>query len=112
MPVLDEAAELLPQQAPLHAFDLDALVGPVRPRRAQPGETLETLDKADLAHAGAGLDQVQAAAPLVQPLPGKGRVLVFAFGHDSSGVTANYAAGPARPGINRLPVVDWRHVSG
>ncbi len=29
---------------PLHAFDLDALVGPVRPRRAEPGETLETLD--------------------------------------------------------------------
>ncbi len=29
---------------PLHAYDLDALVGPVRPRRAQPGERLETLD--------------------------------------------------------------------
>lgn len=29
---------------PLHAFDADALVGPVRPRRATPGETLETLD--------------------------------------------------------------------
>jgi phenylalanyl-tRNA synthetase beta chain len=29
---------------PLHAFDLDALVGPVRPRRAEPGETLGTLD--------------------------------------------------------------------
>lgn len=29
---------------PLHAFDLDALRGPVRPRRAFPGERLETLD--------------------------------------------------------------------
>jgi phenylalanyl-tRNA synthetase beta chain len=29
---------------PLHAFDLDALRGPVRARRALPGETLETLD--------------------------------------------------------------------
>ena len=29
---------------PLHAFDLDLLQGPVRARRAAPGETLETLD--------------------------------------------------------------------
>src|SRR4029078_1290645 len=29
---------------PLHAFDRDALVGPVRARRAHPGERLETLD--------------------------------------------------------------------
>ena len=29
---------------PLHAFDLDLLQGPVRARRAVPGETLETLD--------------------------------------------------------------------
>ncbi len=29
---------------PLHAFDLDSLRGPVRARRARPGETLETLD--------------------------------------------------------------------
>ncbi len=34
---------------PLHAFDLDALVGPVRPRRAAPGERLETLDHVDRA---------------------------------------------------------------
>jgi phenylalanyl-tRNA synthetase beta chain len=31
---------------PLHAFDADRLTGPVRPRRAVPGEQLETLDHA------------------------------------------------------------------
>jgi len=66
-------------------------------------DTLATLDRAGLGHAGAGRNATEAAAPRVLPVAGKGRVLVFAFGHDSSGVTANYAAGPARPGINRLP---------
>lgn len=34
---------------PLHAFDLDALRGPVRARRARPGERLETLDHVERA---------------------------------------------------------------
>jgi len=65
-------------------------------------ETLASLDAAGLGHAGAGLDDAAATAPLVLPLAGRGRVLVFAFGHASSGVPDHWAAAPGRAGINVL----------
>lgn len=65
-------------------------------------ETLETLDRAGIAHAGAGQDATETKAPAILPVPGKGRVLVFAFGHTSSGVPTDWAAGEARPGVSVL----------
>ena len=66
-------------------------------------ETLESLDRAGIKRAGAGRDSLEAEAPAVLPVPGKGRVLVFAFGHGSSGIPPGWAAADARPGINFLP---------
>ena len=66
-------------------------------------ETLESLDRARIKCAGAGRDGHEAEAPAVLPVPGKGRVLVFAFGHGSSGIPPDWAATEARPGINLLP---------
>jgi poly-gamma-glutamate synthesis protein (capsule biosynthesis protein) len=66
-------------------------------------ETLATLEQAGLGHAGAGLDLARAAAPRVLAVPGKGRVLVLALGHGSSGIPADWAAGPTRAGVNLLP---------
>ncbi|HET20318.1 MAG TPA: poly-gamma-glutamate biosynthesis protein, partial [Chromatiales bacterium] len=37
------------------------------------------------------------------PLPRGGRVLVFAWGMESSGVSRRWAAGAAHPGVNHLP---------
>jgi poly-gamma-glutamate capsule biosynthesis protein CapA/YwtB (metallophosphatase superfamily) len=65
-------------------------------------QTLDTLHGAGLATAGAGRDLAQASAPAVLEVPGKGRVLVLAYGHPSSGVPQAWAAGPQRPGVSLL----------
>jgi len=66
-------------------------------------ETLGVLRQAGITGVGAGLDQQQAEAPASFALPCKGRLLVFAGGSRTSGVPADWAAGPARPGIYALP---------
>jgi poly-gamma-glutamate capsule biosynthesis protein CapA/YwtB (metallophosphatase superfamily) len=71
----------------------------------EPGleETLEVLEGAGLRVAGAGRDAEQAWRPAVSPLPGGGRVLVFAVGMASSGVPAAWAATPTTPGVAFQP---------
>jgi poly-gamma-glutamate synthesis protein (capsule biosynthesis protein) len=66
-------------------------------------ETLDTLRKAGVRTAGAGSNRAEALAPAVLEVSGKGRVLVFAFGTTSSGIPADWAARPDRPGVNVLP---------
>lgn len=65
-------------------------------------ETLQTLDAAGIARAGAGRDAAEAAAPAVIDVPGKGRVLVFSLGSTSSGIPPEWAATEDRPGVNLL----------
>lgn len=65
-------------------------------------ETLEVLDQAGIKSAGAGKDGRQAGRPAIFPLPGPGRLLLFAYGCESSGVPPAWAAGPHRPGLNVL----------
>jgi poly-gamma-glutamate capsule biosynthesis protein CapA/YwtB (metallophosphatase superfamily) len=65
-------------------------------------ETLETLCNVGLASAGAGRDGSEAAAPAIVDLGAKGRVLVFAFGCETSGVPFIWSAGEDKPGINML----------
>jgi poly-gamma-glutamate synthesis protein (capsule biosynthesis protein) len=64
-------------------------------------ETLATLRQARLQTAGAGRDLAAAAAPAVLNTI-RGRVLVFAFGAESSGIPADWAAAASRPGVNLL----------
>jgi poly-gamma-glutamate synthesis protein (capsule biosynthesis protein) len=66
-------------------------------------ETLDTLARAGLKPAGAGLDLAAARAPAVVDAPGKGRVVVFAFGDETSGIPAAWAATEERAGIDVLP---------
>jgi poly-gamma-glutamate capsule biosynthesis protein CapA/YwtB (metallophosphatase superfamily) len=65
-------------------------------------ETLETLDGAGVAVAGAGRHRAAARAPAILPLAGKGRLLVFAVGGTDSGIPSGWAATELRPGINLL----------
>jgi poly-gamma-glutamate synthesis protein (capsule biosynthesis protein) len=65
-------------------------------------ETLRTLDAAGIAHAGAGRDATEAAAPAALDVPEKGRVLVFSYGSPTSGVPWEWAATAHRPGVNFL----------
>jgi poly-gamma-glutamate capsule biosynthesis protein CapA/YwtB (metallophosphatase superfamily) len=63
-------------------------------------ETLETLRKAKIKGVGAGMDLKEAESPAIVEIPGKGRVVVFAFGSPTSGVPLSWGASKKRPGIN------------
>jgi poly-gamma-glutamate synthesis protein (capsule biosynthesis protein) len=65
-------------------------------------ETLNTLSKAHIKTAGAGNNLAEAQTPAVMEISGKGRVLVFSFGLESSGIPSYWAAKADRPGVNRL----------
>lgn len=65
-------------------------------------ETLETLRKVNIKSGGAGQNIIQAEAPAVMEVKGKGRVIVFSYGLRSSGISLNWAATKDKPGINLL----------
>ena len=65
-------------------------------------ETLGTLHVAGIRTAGAGFDAAAAAAPAVIELAVGGRVLVFAYAMESSGVPPGWAAAHGRAGVNFL----------
>jgi poly-gamma-glutamate capsule biosynthesis protein CapA/YwtB (metallophosphatase superfamily) len=71
--------------------------------RAGLAETLEALDRAGLATAGAGRDAAAAWQPAAVPLPGGSRMLVFSCGTASSGIPADWAAAATWPGVSFLP---------
>ncbi|CAG0979078.1 putative polyglutamine synthesis accessory protein [Geobacteraceae bacterium] len=66
-------------------------------------ETLETLRKARIRTAGAGRTRTEAETPAVVEVRGKGRVIVFSFGAESSGIPEKWAPLSDRPGVNLLP---------
>jgi len=65
-------------------------------------ETMETLNKVGIKHAGADRDSNKAKAPAVLKVGGKGRVLVFSFGFASSGISYHWKATENWPGVNLL----------
>ncbi len=68
-------------------------------------ETLDTLAAAGVQGVGAGRDRRQAETAAVFDVKHAGhagRVLVFAYGAQSSGIPPDWAAGEERPGINFL----------
>jgi poly-gamma-glutamate capsule biosynthesis protein CapA/YwtB (metallophosphatase superfamily) len=66
-------------------------------------ETLDTLRNVQVQTAGAGHNLAEAVAPAVLDVAGKGRVLVWALGAESSGIPQSWAATPHRPGVHLLP---------
>jgi poly-gamma-glutamate capsule biosynthesis protein CapA/YwtB (metallophosphatase superfamily) len=78
--------------------------------RAGLEETLDTLHAAGICTAGAGRNELEAAAPAVMGLPGGVRVLVFAFGAASSGVPREWQATPDRSGVNWLEDLSSRSI--
>jgi poly-gamma-glutamate capsule biosynthesis protein CapA/YwtB (metallophosphatase superfamily) len=66
------------------------------------GETLDTLHSAGLKTAGAGRDLAGARRPAAIDLPGMGRLLVFAFASETSGVPRRWAARKGRAGVDLL----------
>lgn len=65
-------------------------------------ETLEALGQANIKTAGAGRNAIRAAAPAVLKTRGTGRVIMFSFGLENSGIPSRWAASEDKPGINLL----------
>ncbi|MDA8383686.1 MAG: CapA family protein [Betaproteobacteria bacterium] len=65
-------------------------------------ETLEALHGMHIATAGAGRTLHDATAPAILDLGAKGRVLIFGFGCEDSGIPGRWAARPDVPGVNWL----------
>ncbi len=79
-------------------------------------QTCDTLDKSGILYAGAGRNEKEASAPAVFDVPDKGRVLVYAFGLESSGISPDWAAGKSgvgktKPGINLLSDLSEKRVN-
>ncbi|HZP36345.1 MAG TPA: CapA family protein [Methylomirabilota bacterium] len=66
-------------------------------------ETMDTLAGVGVRSAGAGRTLDEAREPAQVGLPGEGRLLVFAFGHESSGILPAWAATRTRAGLDVLP---------
>ena len=62
-------------------------------------ETLDVLDRADVAHAGAGIDLPSAERPVVLTVNGT-RIGIVAY----ADYPPHWAAGPGSPGINYTPI--------
>lgn len=73
-------------------------------------ETLDTLAGAGIRVVGAGRDLVEARAPVAIDVPGGARVLVVGVGSTDSGIPADWAAGPGRPGVHLLTDFSDREV--
>ncbi|HLB05374.1 MAG TPA: CapA family protein [Thermodesulfobacteriota bacterium] len=65
-------------------------------------ETIKTLEKARIKYAGAGRNLKEAEAPAVLDVNGKGRVLVFSYGSETSGIPPNWSAMKNRDGVTFL----------
>ena len=65
-------------------------------------ETLETLRSTNVKSAGAGRNIEEAESPALLEVSGKGRVVVFSFAMETSGVPRSWAASEDRPGVNLL----------
>lgn len=73
-------------------------------------ETIHTLKNAGIAFAGAGRNLHDAQAPAIVEVKGKGRVIVFSFGAESSGIPARWGATADTAGVNLLSDLGERTV--
>lgn len=65
-------------------------------------ETVNTLNAAGVRTAGAGQNIARASEPAILYNRDQNRVLVYAYGHASSGVGVDWSAETEKPGVNFL----------
>ncbi|MGZ5000909.1 MAG: CapA family protein [Methylomonas sp.] len=75
-------------------------------------ETLTSLSSVGLKTCGAGRNLAEAEVPAIIEVAGKGRLLVFGFGDQSSGIPGGWRARSDRPGVNLLPDLSESTISG
>ncbi len=74
-------------------------------------ETLSSLKSTGITYTGAGHNIQEAQAPAIFDVPDKGRVLVFAAGHQSSGIPDKWTASPHQCGLNVIEVNGSKSIS-
>lgn len=74
-------------------------------------ETLETLKKANIKSGGAGQNLMEAEMSAVIEVEGKGRVVVFSYGMETSGIPFSWAALKDKAGVNLLKDLSDKTVS-
>lgn len=75
-------------------------------------ETLATLDRVGIRHAGAGANLAEATAPAVVELGDRGRMLLVSMGSPSSGIPRSWAANPNAPGVRLVESFSGDEVAG
>lgn len=65
-------------------------------------ETVETLKNSNIAFSGAGRNIEEASKPIIIPIK-NGRIIIFSFGAESSGIPKLWAAKQQLSGLNILP---------
>jgi poly-gamma-glutamate capsule biosynthesis protein CapA/YwtB (metallophosphatase superfamily) len=65
-------------------------------------ETLRSLKESNIKSAGAGENLEEAQTPAILCVEGKGRIVVFSFASETSGVPKEWAASETKPGVNLL----------
>ncbi len=77
-------------------------------------ETLETLNKANIKHCGAGnnIDEAESPAVFEAGGRGKGKVIIFSFGSETSGIPRSWAASENKPGVNLLRDLSDETING
>lgn len=62
-------------------------------------DTLNSLDRAGITHAGAGLNLSAAQQPAILPVGDRSRAIVFSLGSTTSGIPRAWSADDDRPGL-------------
>lgn len=65
-------------------------------------DSLDVLDQAGIARAGAGRNAAEASAPAVIKTAGQSRILLFSYGSLTSGIPAQWQAQDGQAGVNLL----------
>jgi poly-gamma-glutamate synthesis protein (capsule biosynthesis protein) len=74
-------------------------------------DSLKTLKKVSIQYSGAGRSQKDASMPAVIDVPHKGRVIIFSWGLEDSGILRRWAASQDKPGVNLLPDLSPKIIS-
>ena len=73
-------------------------------------ETLVSLSRHRVRTVGAGESASEASSGTIFDIPGTGRVIVFAAGHGSSGISGRWAAGRESAGVHYLADLSDREI--
>ncbi len=73
-------------------------------------EAIKTLRENGIKISGAGMNLKEAETPAIMDIEGRGRVIIFSYGAQTSGIPLSWSALEDRPGVNLLKNLSDRTV--